>query len=127
MLDLFGTNLFPWPKVAEEMSVPLAADITGAEYLEVLARQLDAAFDRWRPELIVYNAGSDVLATDPLTDLALTDADLAERDLVVATAARDRGIALAMLLSGGYGPHSWQAHVRSIEGILTRFDAAVAS
>lgn len=121
MLDLFGSNLFPWPKVSEEMSVPLARDITGAEYLETLARHLDVALERWRPELIVYNAGSDVLATDPLTDLTLTDAELAERDLLVVSAARDRGIPLAMLLSGGYGPHSWLAHARSIEGILTRF------
>lgn len=126
MLDLFGSNLFPWPKVSEEMSVPLAADITGAEYLDVLARNVDAALERWRPELIVYNAGSDVLATDPLTDLALTDTDLAERDLLVVTVAHERGIPLAMLLSGGYGLHSWQAHAQSIEGILTRFDPAVA-
>ena len=28
----------------------------------------------------------------------------------------------AMVLSGGYGPHSWEAHARSIEGILARFD-----
>jgi len=27
-----------------------------------------------------------------------------------------------MVLSGGYGSLSWEAHARSLEGILTRFD-----
>lgn len=37
MLDFFSESLFPWPKVPEEMPVPLAADITGPEYLDLLA------------------------------------------------------------------------------------------
>jgi hypothetical protein len=64
-----------------------------------------------------------VLATDPLTQLGLTDTELVDRDLLVVTAARERGIPLALVLSGGYGPHSWLAHARSIEAILTRFDS----
>lgn len=50
---------------------------------------------------------------------------MAERDLYVVTEARERGMPLAMVLSGGYGPASWEAHARSIEGILARFDRAV--
>jgi hypothetical protein len=30
-----------------------------------------------------------------------------------------------MVLSGGYGPPSWEAHARSVEGILARFDREV--
>jgi hypothetical protein len=30
-----------------------------------------------------------------------------------------------MVFSGGYGSASWEAHARSIEGILARFDHAV--
>jgi histone deacetylase 11 len=125
LLDLFEEDCFPWPKTPEEMAVPLASDITGPEYLDLLATRLDAALERLRPEFIIYNAGSDVLITDPLTGLHLTDAELVERDLLVVTTARERGIPLAMLLSGGYGPHSWIAHARSIEALVTRFDAAV--
>jgi histone deacetylase 11 len=122
MLDIFEGDLFPWPKVSEEIALPIAADTTGREYLDLLATNLDAALDRVRPDFVVYNAGSDVLTTDPLTRLSLTDADLVERDLLVTTAVRERGIPLAMVLSGGYGPHSWIAHARSIEAILARFD-----
>jgi hypothetical protein len=52
----------------------------------------------------------------------LTSDALAERDLYVITEVRRRGLPLAMVLSGGYGPASWEAHARSVEGIVTRFD-----
>ena len=55
----------------------------------------------------------------------LTADDMAERDLYVVTEVRERGIPLAMVLSGGYGPASWEAHARSLEGILARFDGAM--
>jgi histone deacetylase 11 len=125
MLDFYEADLYPWPKVAEDVAVPLPPHLGGAEYLDALGQHLPAALDRYRPDLVVYNAGSDVLATDPLSHLHLTAAEMAERDLYVATEARRRGVALAMVLSGGYGPASWDAHARSIEGILARFDKQV--
>jgi histone deacetylase 11 len=59
---------------------------------------------------------------DPLARLLLTEDDLSERDLLVATLARERGIPLAMVLSGGYSGESWRMHADGIEAILTRFD-----
>ena len=102
--------------------MPLSPGLGGAEYLDVLRQHLPAALDFYQPDLVVYNAGSDVLATDPLTSLALTSREMAERDLYVISEVRERGVPLAMVLSGGYGPASWEAHARSIEGLLTRFD-----
>ena len=71
---------------------------------------------------MIYNAGSDPFVDDPLTRLRLTRSDLAERDLLVATLAREREIPMAMVLSGGYSSESWRVHAEGIEGILTRFD-----
>ena len=125
LLDLYEEDLFPWPKADEEMPVPLPSRTSGAAYLDALREHLPRVLDRFRPELVIHNAGSDVLATDPLTRLGLTPADMAERDLYVVTEVRQRGLPLAMVLSGGYGPASWQAHAHSIEGILARFDRTV--
>jgi histone deacetylase 11 len=122
ILDFFEERIYPPNKVAEDVAVPLPPATNGAEYLDALYEHVPAALERWRPDLVVYNAGSDVLWSDPLASLMLTDDDLAGRDLYVATAARERGVPLAMVLSGGYGPASWEAHARSIEGILARFD-----
>jgi histone deacetylase 11 len=122
LLDLFEEDIYPYCKAQEEMPVPLPALTTGFTYLEILAENLPKALERVRPDLVVYNAGSDVLAADPLAMLRLTPDEMAERDLYVVTQVRERGIPLAMVLSGGYGPASWEAHARSIEGIVTRFD-----
>ncbi len=125
ILDFYEDMIYPWPKVQEDIPVPLPARTNGAEYLDALRDHLPAALDRFRPDLVVYNAGSDVLWSDPLSHLFLTADDMAERDLCVVTEARERGVPVAMVLSGGYGPASWEAHARSIEGIVARFDRAV--
>jgi histone deacetylase 11 len=125
LLDFYEGDLFPWPKAKEEMPVPLSARTNGAEYLDVLREHLPKALERSRPDLVVYNAGSDVLWSDPLSALMLTADEMAERDLYVITEVRERGVPLAMVLSGGYGSASWLAHAQSIEGILARFDRAV--
>jgi histone deacetylase 11 len=125
LLDLYEERLFPRPKAREEMPVPLPSLLGGASYLELLHEHLPEALRRSRPDLVVYNAGSDVLATDPLSSLRLTPEEMAERDLYVVTAVREQGVPLALVLSGGYGPRSWEAHARSLEGILARFDKQV--
>jgi histone deacetylase 11 len=125
VLDFFNQDNFPWPKEEEEVPVPLPPGIGGAEYLARLQEQVPAALVRFSPDLVAYNAGSDVLRTDPLGNLGLTAVEMAERDLFVVSEARRCGVPLAMVLSGGYGPLSWEAHARSIEGILTRFDSEI--
>jgi histone deacetylase 11 len=122
ILDFFEQDLFPWPKAEEDVPVPLPPRTNGAEYLDTLREYLPRALDRFHPDLVVYNAGSDVLWSDPLSHFMLTAEEMAERDLYVITEVRERKVPLAMVLSGGYGPASWEAHARSIEGILARFD-----
>lgn len=122
LLDVYEEDLFPTPKVEEDMPVALPPRTNGVEYMGLLRDLLPRALERFRPDLVLYNAGSDVLWSDPLSHLMLTADDMADRDLSVATEVRGRGIPLAMVLSGGYGPHSWEAHARSLEGVLTRFD-----
>jgi len=122
ILDFYEDNLFPGRKAEEDIPVPLPSLLDGARYLDLLREHLPIALERFRPDFVLYNAGSDVLRTDPLTQLLLSVEEMAERDLFVVTEVRGRGIPLAMVLSGGYGPHSWEAHARSLEGILARFD-----
>jgi histone deacetylase 11 len=122
LLDFFDESIFPKPKVPEAMPVPLPPFLDGSSYLRLLHEHLGAALDHARPDLVVYNAGSDVLASDPLSRLLLTPEQMAERDLAVLTAVRARNAPATMVLSGGYGSLSWRAHASSIEGILARFD-----
>ena len=121
ILDLYQEDIFP-RKVQEDISVPLRPGTRGPEYIDKLMTHLPEALDHFRPDFVLYNAGSDVLQTDALAGLKLSPADMAERDLYVVSEVRKRSIPVAMVLSSGYRPLSWEAHSRSIEGILARFD-----
>jgi hypothetical protein len=76
MLDFYGERIYPWPKAQEAVPVPLPPATAGAEYLATLAEYLPLALAEGRPDLVVYNAGADVLAEDRLTSLRLAPADL---------------------------------------------------
>jgi histone deacetylase 11 len=122
ILDVFEDDLFPFPKEPEDAAIPIPAGLSGPEYLEIVREAVPMALDTIRPDLVIYNAGSDPFVDDPLTRLRLGRADVAERDLFVVTAARERSIPLAMVLSGGYSSESWRIHADAIEDIMTRFD-----
>lgn len=121
-LDFFDESIYPYPKVKEDWSVPFPRKTSGATYLTELKNILPAALDKFQPELILYNAGSDVLASDPLSTLQLSVDDMSERDLYVVSTARERQIPLAMVLAGGYSKESALAHSQSIKAIIGKFD-----
>ena len=120
--DLYERDIFPARKEPEDFPLPVGPGLTGVEYLGIVRDTLPGALDAVRPDLVVYNAGSDPFVGDPLARYRLTAGDLAERDLLVVDTVRERGIPLAMVLSGGYSAESWRIHADAIEGILTRFD-----
>ena len=118
VLDFYDQSVYPRPKVEESWSVPLLARTDGATYLKKLKEVLPQAIEKYRPDFIYYNAGSDVLATDPLASLLLSPEDLIERDNFVVQTALQYKIPIAMALAGGYGSQSAMAQARSIEKIL---------
>jgi histone deacetylase 11 len=123
ILDVFEEDLFPRLKQPEDFPIPVPAGLAGVDYLDIVREAVPHALDRVRPDLVIYNAGSDPYVDDPLTRLCLTRNDLAERDRLVATLVRERRVPMAMVLSGGYSSESWRIHAEGIENILTRFDS----
>ncbi len=125
ILDLYQDDLFPRFKPPEDFPLPVPAGLAGPEYLDLVRDALPAALDATRPDLVLYNAGSDPFEGDPLAGFRLRAEDLADRDLLVVDLVRARGIPLAMVLSGGYSAASWRIHADAIEGILARFDRSI--
>jgi histone deacetylase 11 len=122
ILDLYEEDIFPVPKEPEDYPLAVGPGLTGREYIGMVEDALAEALDAVRPDLVVYNAGSDPFIHDPLARYRLTKADLVERDLLVVSVVRERRIPLAMVLSGGYSTESWRVHTDAIEDILVRFD-----
>ena len=101
-LSLHGERNFPFRKVASHLDVGLPDGTGDVDYLAALGPALAAVW-RFEPELIVYLAGADPHEDDTLGRLKLTLAGLQERDRMVLQGARERGIAVAVAMAGGYG------------------------
>jgi acetoin utilization deacetylase AcuC-like enzyme len=93
---------FPVRKARSSLDLALDDGIGDEAYLAVLQSELPSALDRFRPDLVLYQAGVDVHGDDRLGRLALSDAGLAARDASVRDAIRSRGIPLASVMGGGY-------------------------
>jgi acetoin utilization deacetylase AcuC-like enzyme len=120
--DLYERDIFPARKEPEDFPLAVRSGLTGPEYLEIVRDTLPGALDCVRPDLVIYNAGSDPFVGDPLARFRLTAGVLSERDILVVGTVLERNIPVAMVLSGGYSAGSWKIHADAIEGLLTRFD-----
>ncbi len=105
-LSLHGAKNFPFRKEASDLDVELPDGCTDTPYLEALDAALAQAWQHHAhtlPGLAFYLAGADPHENDRLGRLKITSAGLAERDRRVLTALRERGIAVALSMAGGYG------------------------
>ncbi len=121
LLDLFEQDNYPSAKQPESDAVPMPDGLSDGAYQSLLEAHLPLLLDEFKPDLVVYLAGVDVVAGDRVGRTALTEAGLVARDLYVVQQVRSRNIPLAMVLDGGGGRQSWQLHYRSIRGLLRRY------
>lgn len=95
---------FRAPDTENCRSVALRAGIRGPEHLEIVEREVAAAVERARPDVVWYQAGADPYREDPYSPLDLDHDDLFARDQAVFRICRARGIPVAWVLAGGYTP-----------------------
>ncbi|EJD74475.1 hypothetical protein LOAG_18214 [Loa loa] len=117
ILDMFNSRIYPYDlraRRAIKRSVHLHVGTQDAEYLSLLSSNLEDVLSEFRPDIIVYNAGTDCLRGDPLGLLSISSKGIRKRDEIVFKMARDRHIPVVMLLSGGYMPHTHEVIAKSI-------------
>jgi len=115
---------FPVRKARSYRDVELPDGTDDATYLAILAAELPLLLDRERPGLVLFQAGVDPHVDDRLGRLALSDAGLAQRDAMVVTACRLRGIAIASTLGGGYAGDAMRVARRHAAGLIAQWHAA---
>ena len=71
-----------------------------------------------KPDIIFYNAGTDVFAKDPLGGMGISAEGIIKRDAFVHTIALQRSIPTVMVLSGGYTKDSSRIIGKSIENLM---------
>ncbi|TCD16548.1 histone deacetylase family protein [Oricola cellulosilytica] len=93
---------YPTRKVASDYDLGLPDGMEDAAYLKTLALVLEQLRDRVSPDIVFYNAGVDVHAEDRLGRLALTDRGIEQRERMVISHFRQRGIPVCGVIGGGY-------------------------
>ena len=122
IFDVYNKDIYPRDWNAQHSityNYPVQSYIEDAEYLKIVQDGLSKAIQDSQPDVIIYNAGTDILAGDNLGRMSVSEKGIILRDELVFTAAYEAHIPITMVLSGGYTNQSASIISQSIENILT--------
>lgn len=89
--------------------IPLKSYTQDADYLDTLETELPRFLnENSDAKLVFYNAGNDILDTDPLGGLSVSFDGIVKRDRFVIDQLQTRAIPTVVMTSGGYTKHSHQ-------------------
>ncbi|QOJ29146.1 MAG: histone deacetylase [Ignavibacteriales bacterium] len=101
VFSMHGEKNYPFKKVNSHLDIPLIDNMEDDEYLGILGKHLPSLFDQ-NPDIVLYQAGVDPLREDRLGRLDLSFAGLKERDRMVLSECKKRGIPVSLAMGGGY-------------------------
>lgn len=105
MFDLYNEEVYPNDEAARafiDHDLPLPMGTDSVTYLAHLRNTLPDSIAAAKADLLIYNAGTDVFEKDPLGGLKLSREAIIERDAFVFESAKQHGVPVAMVMSGGY-------------------------
>ncbi len=101
VFSMHGKNNFPYHKFNSDLDVELDDGTGDASYLALLEEHLPRVL-AFCPDLVLYQCGVDVLASDRMGRLKLSFEGLMQRDEMVLSACQQQGIPVSMGIGGGY-------------------------
>ena len=125
ILDIYNHGIYPDDAVARrgiDLDVDAPSGIGDKLYLARLQQALKQALVQAAPQLVIYNAGTDILTGDPLGGMKISEQGVIKRDQLVFAAALERKVPILMVLSGGYQKSNAAVIARSVENLFTRFE-----
>ncbi len=121
IVDAYNADIYPEDedaKKAIDLAVELKSGTSDVEYLEKISAALELASKRFSPEIVIYNAGTDIMAGDELGKLNISAQGIIQRDEIVFRWAKSYGYPIVMLLSGGYQKANAPVIAQSIDRLL---------
>ncbi|KAM9098903.1 histone deacetylase 11 isoform 2-T2 [Sarcophilus harrisii] len=109
IMDIYNRNIYPgdsFAKRAIKRKIELEWGTGDREYLQKVTQHVEEALKEHKPDVVIYNAGTDVLEGDPLGGLSVSARGIVKRDELVFQAARKHNIPILMVTSGGYQKES---------------------
>lgn len=105
--SMHGASNYPMHKESSDLDVPLADGIDDRAYLKLLRENLPRIMDQSEPDLVLYQCGVDILNTDKLGRLGVTEGGCRERDRTVFEACHRNDVPVVCAMGGGYSPEIW--------------------
>jgi len=105
ILDAYNHYIYPGDGVAAQAiakPVYVAHGDNDDSYLQKTQTALSQSIDHFRPEFVIYNAGTDCMQGDPLGRMNLSPNGIIKRDELVFQLAFENQVPILMVLSGGY-------------------------
>ena len=121
IIDAYNPHIYPGDHFARQKiggSIKVTPDWDDARYLAEVQRHLSSALEDFKPQLVVYNAGTDCMENDPLGGLRITPDGIIKRDQIVFESCWNAHVPVAMVLSGGYQARSSQVIGDSVINIF---------
>ncbi len=100
--SMHGANNYPLHKEKSDLDIELPDNTGDKLYLNTLQLNLPRLLDEVQPDFIFFQSGVDVLKTDKLGRLGLTQTGCKERDRFVLESCKRHAIPLAVNMGGGY-------------------------
>lgn len=100
--SMHGGNNYPLHKEKSDLDIPLPDGIQDKDYLKLLDTHLNRVLDQFQPDFAFYQAGVDILSTDKLGRLGVTESGCAARDRFVFERLQACRIPVAVNMGGGY-------------------------
>lgn len=128
IFDIYNKDMYPCGFMGAQhvesidFNYPVGRGINDTGYLSILKEGLPQAIEQFKPDLIIYNAGSDIFEGDKLGGMAVTKEGIIERDQFVFSQAIGNKVPILMVLSGGYSPESADIVGSSIENLIKKFN-----
>jgi histone deacetylase 11 len=121
IMDVYNSDLYPWDTEAKKgisLDLPVRSGIKDKDYLKVVKDGLEQALKDFTPDLVIFNAGTDVFKEDDLGGMLVTEKGIMKRDELVFRMGKENDIPVLMVLSGGYNRKSANIIGRSIKNLI---------
>lgn len=122
--SMHGADNYPLRKEKSDLDIGLATGTDDTTYLKILKETLPRLIQDIQPDLIFYLAGVDVLATDKLGKLSLSQQGCKLRDRFVFEQCKLNHIPVAVAMAGGYSEriaHIVDAHANTYKMAMEVF------
>lgn len=123
--DVYNGEIYPHDLYAKQFikyDYPVKSFIKDEEYLNLIRTKLPKAIKEFKPNLIIYNAGTDIFSEDPLGRMSVSKNGIIERDSFVFNTVLNSHIPILMVLSGGYSKKSAEIISESVEKIVKNIE-----